>query len=288
MKKTIILSAALLIVCFFTACEAQPTSSDGSAVEAYVTDTAGTTSTAAVESSIATESFETDQLSPKSNNSSGDNISQTSSVVTTGCTHDYTIKVVAPTCTEKGYTLHTCKKCGESYRDSYVSPRHEYGKYLCDICGLPNPDDPIHSLSAWIKTNGTLADNGKFSYIEYEQSGITYSIFCDPYNLNIISFEFKGDNDEYFQISVMDTNECNLYYSNNGIQGRAEMKSFAVCSSTPLKLTYFYNESETVCSQEEFAAQMTSKIDNLMEIIQDKMLYPKTSLKLKNFGFTAY
>ncbi len=32
--------------------------------------------------------------------------------------HKYTDKVVAPTCTEKGYTLHTCT-CGHSYKDSY-------------------------------------------------------------------------------------------------------------------------------------------------------------------------
>ena len=28
--------------------------------------------------------------------------------------------VMPPTCTEKGYTTHTCTKCGESYRDTYV------------------------------------------------------------------------------------------------------------------------------------------------------------------------
>lgn len=35
-------------------------------------------------------------------------------------THHYTDKVTAPTCTEQGYTTHTCA-CGESYVDSYVS-----------------------------------------------------------------------------------------------------------------------------------------------------------------------
>ena len=33
--------------------------------------------------------------------------------------HDYTATVVAPTCTEQGYTEHICS-CGDSYRDSYV------------------------------------------------------------------------------------------------------------------------------------------------------------------------
>ena len=25
-----------------------------------------------------------------------------------------------PTCSEQGYTLHTCKNCGDSYKDTYV------------------------------------------------------------------------------------------------------------------------------------------------------------------------
>ena len=31
--------------------------------------------------------------------------------------HDYTEKVVEPTCTKDGYTLHTCKNCDDSYKD---------------------------------------------------------------------------------------------------------------------------------------------------------------------------
>ena len=31
--------------------------------------------------------------------------------------HDYTTKVFAPTCTAKGYTLHTCKDCKDSYKE---------------------------------------------------------------------------------------------------------------------------------------------------------------------------
>ncbi|MBO5153080.1 MAG: RICIN domain-containing protein [Eubacterium sp.] len=33
--------------------------------------------------------------------------------------HKYTDKVIAPTTTKKGYTLHTCEKCGYSYKDNY-------------------------------------------------------------------------------------------------------------------------------------------------------------------------
>lgn len=34
--------------------------------------------------------------------------------------HNYTAKIVAPTCTAQGYTVHTCTRCGDCYNDSYV------------------------------------------------------------------------------------------------------------------------------------------------------------------------
>ncbi len=34
--------------------------------------------------------------------------------------HNYNSVVTAPTCTDKGYTTHTCSKCGDSYVDTYV------------------------------------------------------------------------------------------------------------------------------------------------------------------------
>ena len=43
--------------------------------------------------------------------------------------HTYKTEVVAPNCTEQGYTLHTCTGCGDSYKDTYVSALgHSYGK----------------------------------------------------------------------------------------------------------------------------------------------------------------
>ena len=43
--------------------------------------------------------------------------------------HTYETEVVAPTCTEQGYTLHTCTGCGDSYKDTYISALgHSYGE----------------------------------------------------------------------------------------------------------------------------------------------------------------
>lgn len=47
------------------------------------------------------------------------------------CTHDYTSTVTAPTCTERGYTMHTCTKCGHSYQDNYVNALgHSFGGWV--------------------------------------------------------------------------------------------------------------------------------------------------------------
>ncbi len=35
--------------------------------------------------------------------------------------HSYVSEVTAPTCLEQGYTTHTCSACGDSYKDSYVN-----------------------------------------------------------------------------------------------------------------------------------------------------------------------
>ena len=49
--------------------------------------------------------------------------------------HSYTSKVTAPTCTEDGYTTHTCV-CGKSYKDNTVPAiGHNYVNGFCANCG---------------------------------------------------------------------------------------------------------------------------------------------------------
>ena len=44
--------------------------------------------------------------------------------------HDYTEKVIKPTCGKGGYTLHTCKKCNDSYKDHQTKKLlHWYGEW---------------------------------------------------------------------------------------------------------------------------------------------------------------
>ncbi|MGM9563550.1 MAG: leucine-rich repeat protein [Faecousia sp.] len=55
-------------------------------------------------------------------------------------THSYIDAVTAPTCTESGFTTHTCK-CGDSYVDTYVDALgHNYVNGVCTRCGAKDPD----------------------------------------------------------------------------------------------------------------------------------------------------
>ena len=46
---------------------------------------------------------------------------ETSAIAKTG--HKYESKVIAPTCTAKGYTLYTCSVCKNSYKDNYINAK---------------------------------------------------------------------------------------------------------------------------------------------------------------------
>ena len=58
--------------------------------------------------------------------------------------HSYASAVTEPTCTEKGYTTHTCTTCGDSYKDSYLDAKgHTPGAQatcttaqICAVCNL--------------------------------------------------------------------------------------------------------------------------------------------------------
>ena len=55
---------------------------------------------------------------------------ETETIAKTTHKHTYTTKTVAPTCTAKGYTLHTCSGCGDTYEDNYKDPLgHSFGDW---------------------------------------------------------------------------------------------------------------------------------------------------------------
>lgn len=57
---------------------------------------------------------------------------ETRTIAATG--HNYTETIVAPTCTEQGYTLHTCTNCEHTYTDNEIAALgHEFGEWEIDV-----------------------------------------------------------------------------------------------------------------------------------------------------------
>ena len=72
---------------------------------------------------------------------------ETRTIKATG--HKYTNKTIAPTITEKGYTLHTCSTCGYSYKDNYTNVK----KQLQSITISTKPSKTTYSVNDAIDTS---------------------------------------------------------------------------------------------------------------------------------------
>lgn len=67
------------------------------------------------------------------------------------CKHkEYDVRVVASNCFEEGYTEHTCKKCGESYKDN-IQPKteHYFAGEACPNCGMEEITENITPNTEW-------------------------------------------------------------------------------------------------------------------------------------------
>ena len=70
-------------------------------------------------------------------------------------THSYTKSVVDPTCTKKGYTLHTCS-CGDSYKNTYTDPLgHDYKVSIV----LPTTEEKGYNLHTCTRCGDSYKDN---------------------------------------------------------------------------------------------------------------------------------
>ena len=85
--------------------------------------------------------------------------------------HKYTDKVIAATTTQRGYTLHTCKICGYSYKSDYT----EYTKQLSYILVTVKPNKTEYYLSEKIDTTGMKVIAGYLDKTKREVTDWTIS-----------------------------------------------------------------------------------------------------------------
>ena len=83
--------------------------------------------------------------------------------------HDYTEKVVKPTCGKGGYTLHTCKKCNDSYKDHQTKTLlHWYGEWT-------NNGDGTHSAACKRKDCKHVSKT-ECAIVEFKQAEATRTL----------------------------------------------------------------------------------------------------------------
>lgn len=142
--------------------------------------------------------------------------------------HTYSSVVKQPTCTNQGYTIHTCLRCGDNYTDHHTQViAHKFYNGVCTVCGQGDPqfyelaNDAYeylkknlvypHSLELmWIKAgvkNGYIAV--KITYSSLTASGkITLDTKLYMYTMagtiSSNSYGSFGDFEEYFEIDVND------------------------------------------------------------------------------------
>ena len=99
-------------------------------------------------------------------------------VQTAALGHNYKAVVTEPTCTAKGYTTHTCSRCGDCYVDTYVNALGHTGgtatcckKAVCTRC-----KKEYGSLNASNHSGGTEVKNAKAA--TEEAAGYTGDTYC--------------------------------------------------------------------------------------------------------------
>lgn len=95
-------------------------------------------------------------------------------VLTSNCT--YTKKVVAPTCTKQGYTLHTCKYCSYSYKDTYTAKLGHTYSWVIDKAGTAKTNGTMHKLCSVCGKAGSLTVIAKLLPVVSENSNTKQKI----------------------------------------------------------------------------------------------------------------
>jgi len=171
--------------------------------------------------------------------------------------HQYKEEVIAPTCTEKGYTLHTCIYCGDSYKDTYTAALgHDYEEtviaptvdeqgytlHTCSKCGHSYKDNYTNKLlvnttilaaedvklGSYITINASAAGGtGDYTYaVWYKQSSASSWTTKQNYSTNA-TIKIKPASAEKYDISVKVKDSS----------GTIVKKAFTVNVFAPLKNT---------------------------------------------------
>ena len=181
--------------------------------------------------------------------------------------HVYKDTVVLPTTTKKGYTLHTCKKCGYSYKDNYTNVK----KQLQSITITVKPDKLEYYLNdsldtAGIKVVANYSDGSKSQVKYWRVSGTTTSLGKQTIT---ISYSDNGiTKTASYDIQVKEKNvkkeSCTIVYATNGglmsqtTQTGEKGKTVQISSEKPIKnITVKFNSNGASLTPSPLTLQQT-------------------------------
>lgn len=190
---------------------------------------------------------------------------ETRTIKATG--HTYKDTVYYPTSTQKGYTLHTCTKCGYSYKDNYTNVK----KQLQSITITTKPDKLEYYLNesldtAGIKVVANYSDGSKNEVKYWRVSGTTASVGKQTIT---ISYSDNGiTKTASYDIQVKENNVkkefCTIVYETNGgsmsrtTQTGEKGKAVQISSEKPIKnITVKFNSNGAGSTPSSLTLQQT-------------------------------
>ncbi len=227
--------------------------------------------------------------------------------------HSYDETVIAPTCTEDGYTIHKCH-CGDEYKDTYVNALGHTEEIIsgleatctesgltegkkCSVCGEILVKQEVikakghnHSTS-----NIVLLDEGNKAVTRYYCSNCTSykdEIYSGYYLLNDIAYEFDNSGNRInLNESFIEVNGNTYYIINNTI-----IKNYYIIDGTIYDFGSDGIKQETVLTDTiiTFEDNLYYVINNIIQkevfIVYEQCIYffDETGKALVNTTYNGY
>lgn len=217
------------------------TNSEGASNDNISSDNTSSTSSKDSKPAESSKPATSSKPSSSSANPSSSQTAESSKPSTPTHTHNYTNKTIIPTCTEKGYTLHTCS-CGDTYKDNYINPEHSYLNYRCSICGAIDKEHAYEYLETLVILNGTLnTETGNIDYIykkeekEYSDKSNTYTrlsgLSYDSARKDLVAWDYfdwpnSPFSDDYYGWISLNDYYCKSLNSYGSVSGYIDPSTF--------------------------------------------------------------
>ncbi len=162
--------------------------------------------------------------------------------------HTFTEEVIAPTCTEKGYTKKVCSECGLEVLENYKDPLGHQGVTICDVCGEKILDNAFFDA---------LITSFEENNIALKVNNLNAKIYSDDYwsSLDITFAEFL--------FTVTEEGEVIGYGSFDSAYGyplfKETLKGSAILKNDKL---YMKADTTTDLSQDSFSSSWEATIEN--------------------------